>query len=561
MKKHILLTCFNILLLALLIVPKSQGQVVIKGSISDVNNKNILLSIYSEGTHQLVPLGSDGKFDAELPRFEECILAIYGSELQPQTYSFNTELNASEPVKLFITLGGERPNRDNIRIDGPKKRYITDGYAYTTEKFNLDNVKDKPKYAVLMSKVSQNLKAFYKDKTLPPEELGLNTTSNDAFIRKSEHRLGQEIFEKLTRKRMQEKNLAIIKANYESDNSKGISRCKIEYAYLKAEATYLKTSYELAKLEYEKEKLIVRRYEKNNQNANTRKMLKADEKQNRLEKEQEIAGITLMNKQADCWELDAQEDLDKELEKGEAANQAFVSAKRLDINNVRMTSRLQNAKKLYKQHNLLANDLTGRDRVVQLANAQKYISQQEEIKLYQAENNLKKWKIKNEQDKIYDRQVDLANTAFLKQRENAFQAEMAYLEHMWHLRDIPSVKGVFDDIYARQNDLLDIVQTNRPEVEEPVEEAEVITDAELLSKIKIESNTREGGRSKKLTFEQDYYEIIENDKGRTYLKNGKPITRITYEFETKRKFGQILENVREEERRKRLWDLFKKRIQ
>jgi len=253
--------------------------------------------------------------------------------------------------------------------------------------------------------------------------------------------------------------------------------------------------------------------------------------------------------------------LDIELKKGEAADQAYVSAKRLDINNIRMTSRLQNARKLYKQHNLLANDLTGRDRVVQLANAQKYISQQEEIKLYQAENNLKKWKIKNEQDKIYNSQVELANTAFLKQRENAFQAEMAYLEHIWHLREIPNVKGVLDDIFARQNDLLDVVQTNRPDVEEPIEEAEEITDAELLSKIKIESNTRDGGRSKKLTFEQDYYEIKENDKGRTYFKNGKPITRITYEFETKRKFGQILENVKEEERRKRLWDLFKKRIQ
>jgi len=365
----------------------------------------------------------------------------------------------------------------------------------------------------------------------------------------------------LTRKRMQEKNLASVKARYELDNSEGIPRCKIEYAYLKAEATYIKTSFELAKLEYQKEKLIVRRYEKNNQNANTRKMLMAEEKQNRLEKEKEIASITLTNKQADCWELDAQEKLDIELEKGEAADQAYVSAKRLDINNIRMTSRLQNARKLYKQHNLLANDLTGRDRVVQLANAQKYISQQEEIKLYQAENNLKKWKIKNEQDKIYNSQVEQANTAFLKQRENAFQAEMAYLEHIWHLREIPNVKGVLDDIFARQNDLLDVVQTNRPDVEEPIEEAEEITDAELLSKIKIESNTRDGGRSKKLTFEQDYYEIKENDKGRTYFKNGKPITRITYEFETKRKFGQILENVKEEERRKRLWDLFKKRIQ
>lgn len=226
-----------------------------------------------------------------------------------------------------------------------------------------------------------------------------------------------------------------------------------------------------------------------------------------------------------------------------------------------MTSRLQNAKKLYKQHNLLANDLTGRDRVVQLANAQKYISQQEEIKLYQSENNLEIWKIKNEEAKKYNIQVEMAQKAFLRQRENAFQAEMAYLEHMWHLRDKPSVKGVLDDIFARQNDLLDVYQPKRPALEEIVEETETLTDAELLSNIKIESNTRENSRTKKLTFKQDYYEIVENDKGRTYFKNGVPVTKLTYEFETKRKFGEILENVKEEERRKRLWDLFKKRIQ
>ena len=138
---------------------------------------------------------------------------------------------------------------------------------------------------------------------------------------------------------------------------------------------------------------------------------------------------------------------------------------------------------------------------------------------------------------------------------------MAYLEHIWHLREKPSVQPILDDIFARQNDLLDIVQTNRPQTEEPVSATETETDAELLSQIKIESNTREDSRTKTLTFDQDYYEIIENGKTRQYFKNGKPITRITYEFETKRQFGEILENVKNEERRRRLWDLFKKRIQ
>jgi len=550
---------FTMLLLAIAFM--SHAQIMVSGSISNMQARNILVSIYSEGTHQLIVVEGDGKFEAELPRFEECLLVVYGAKTQPITYSFDTEQGATEPIKLFVNLSGEQPEKESVRIDGPIKRYSTDGYAYTTDKFNLDNVKDKPKFAILMSKMSVDLKAFYKDRVLPKERLGLNTTSNDAVHRKSEHRLGQEIYETLNRKRMQEKNLVAVKASYEADHSAGIERCQVEYTYLKAEATYIKTSYELARLEYEKEKLIVRRYENNSRSASTRKMLQAEEKRDRLEKEKEIAGITLINKQADCWELDAQAKLDKEIGKGDAADQAKIAIKRLDINNIRMTSRLQNAKKLYKEYNLLANDLTGRDRVVELANAQKYISQQEEIKLYQAENILEKWKIKNESEPIYGRQVEAANVAFLKQREDAFQAEMAYLEHIWHLRETPSVKIVLDDIFARQNDLLDIVQANRPQLNEPATVAETESDAELLSKIKIESNTREDSRTKTLTFDQDYYEITDDGTSRQYFKNGKPITRITYEFETKRQFGEILENVKDVERRSRLFDLFKKRIQ
>ena len=548
-------------MLFLITGPAIRAQITVEGSVSNVQQKNILVSVYSEGSHQLVPVGADGRFVAQLPRFEECLIVVYSANTQAKTYSVNTDQAATEPVKLFVTMAGEAPNKNNIQINGPEKRYVTDGYAYKTESFNLDNVKDKLKFASLMSELNTNLRAFYLDKKLPEEKIGVTTNTNEAAIRKSEHKLGQEIFMLLNKKRAQEKHLQEVQSSYDRDNSEGLVRCQLEYKLLKAEATFMKTSYELAMRTYEKEKLIVRRTENNNRTASTRKMLKAEMKMKQLNKEKDIAFITLTNKQADCWEIDAQGKLDAELEKGDAADMAFVKTKRLDINNIRMTSRLQNAKKLYKQHNLLANDLTGRDRVVQLANAQKYISQQEEIKLYQSENRLASWKIKNEKDQRYNKQVNLAEKAYLKQREIAFQAEMAYLEHMWHLRDTPSVKGVLDDVFARQNDLLDVVQSNRPELVEAEEVEETRTDAELLSNIKIESNTRDDSRSKKLTFKQDYYEIIENDSGRKYFKNGAPITKLTYEFETKRKFGEILENVKEEERRKRLWDLFKKRIQ
>ena len=545
-----------------MVISGLQAQVTIEGSVSNVQQKNVLVSVYSEGSHQLVPVGGDGRFVAQLPRFEECLISVYSANTQAKTYSVNTDMVATEPIKLFVTLSGEKPAKNNIQINGPENRYVTDGYAYKTEKFNLDNVKDKAKFASLMSELNTNLRDFYIKKILPKEQIGITTNTNEVAIRKSEHKLGQEIFELLNKKRAQEAFLKSVNNDYKQDNSEGVDRCQLEYKLLKAEATFAKTSFVLAQRTFEKEKVMVRRMENNNRTANTRKLLDAEKKMKQLEKEKDIAVITLINKQADCWEIDAQAKLDAEIAKGDAADMALIKTKRLDINNVRMTSRLQNAKKLYKQHNLLANDLTGRDRVVQLANAQKYISQQEDIKLFQAENNLQKWKIKNEKEKRFNKQVELAEKAFLEQREWAFQAEMAYLEHMWHLREVPTVNGVLDDVFTRQNELLEVVHSERPELllaEEPKEETR--TDAELLANIKIESNTRDDSRTKKLTFKQDYYEIIEKGNKREYLKNGVPISKLTYEFETKRKFGEILENVREEERRKRLWDLFKKRIQ
>jgi len=132
----------------------SHAQIMVNGSISNMQGRNILVSIYSEGTHQLIEVEGDGKFDAELPRFEECLIVVYGAKTQPVTYSFDTTQGATETVKLFVNLNSEQPDKESVRIDGPQKRFTTDGYAYTTAKFNLDNVKDKPKFAVLMSNMS-----------------------------------------------------------------------------------------------------------------------------------------------------------------------------------------------------------------------------------------------------------------------------------------------------------------------------------------------------------------------------------------------------------------------
>ena len=555
-----------------------QGQVLVEGKLSSSKGANLLISTFSKDSHQLVPVSSDGSYQASLPRFEECLLVFYSINAKPEIYSFNTEESLAEAIKLNVQLEGPKPRSQERLQSGPAKRYVTQNGSYTSSKFNLDEVRDKADFASLMAYVSKALFDYYNNSVLPPEKIGYTSNTNEGLIRKSEHKLGEEIYLLLTKKRALNSHLQELNQQYSNlDNTNETKACNFEFTLLKKEATFAKVEFDLAEKEWQKEKLLVRRRENAGGSASSKKVINAEKKKNQKRKEYEIASLNMKNKQADCWELRLQKEIEYEISKGEAADMDKVEIRKIEVNNVRMKKRYENARQLYQQHNSLANDLTGRDRVVQLANAQKYIAEQSKIKLYQVENNLAKWKIKAKKDPALNRQVNMASQEYLKQREYAFQAEMAYLEHMWYLRDRPQVKDVLDDLFTRQNGLLALEKINRPEEEEDlVEENENPdlaadepstsnqgpSDAEILANVRIESRTTENGQTKKLIFKQDYYEIVVDSKGnKTYTKNGKPITKLTYEFETKRKFGDILENVKVEERRKKLWDLFKKRIE
>ncbi len=564
----------NLIFLLIFLPILTQAQVIVEGKVQSNKGANLLISTFSKDSHQLVPVSDDGRYQASLPRFEECLIVFYSYNTQAKVYSFNTTESSKEVIQLNVHLEGERPGKSERLRSGPEKRFVTNGPAYVSEKFNLDLVKDKTAFASLMAVVSKNLSNFYNNNVLPPEKIGYTSNENDVQIRKTEHKLGEEIYVLLTKKRALQEHLNSLNTQYNNlDFTNDRKVCDFEFTLLKKEATLAKTVFELSEKDWLKEKLIVRRKENAGNASTNRKVVEADKKKLKKRKEYEIAALNMKNKQADCWELRLQFDIDRELTKGEAADLSKVEIRKIEINNVRMKKRYENARQLYKQHNSLANDLTGRDRVVQLANAQKYIAEQSQVKLYQAENDLNKWKIKQKQNPSLSKQVDMANREYLKQREYAFQAEMAYLEHMWYLRDKPQVKDVLDELFTRQNGLLALEKINRPEEEleevpnteesptETTEQTE-ITDAEILANVRIESRTTENGRTKKLIFKQDYYEIVVDRKGnQSYTKNGKAITKLTYEFETKRKFGSILENVREEERRKKLWTLFKKRIE
>jgi len=536
------------------------AQVMVEGKIN-TRGKNILVSVYSKDSHHLIPVNDNGTFECRLPRYEECVIVAYEKSNGPKTFSFNTEKSCSESIKLNITLDDPRPKDQDLLMVGPKARYITNGSSFSKETFNLDNVKDKSTYAIMMSSISKDLDGFYKNNIIPTRRIGYGSKVEESSIIKTEHKLGEEIYQLLVRKRALQSQLDVLNSNYSSGTVSSYRQCDIDLTLLKKEASFEKIDFELAQKRLDKEKFNVRRRETAGKSISNDGVRNATRNMNTQRRKYEIAALNMKNKQADCWELKLQADINAEIESGSSRNDTPIKIKQLDISDVRYKQRIDNARKLMNHHNQLASDYTGRDRLVQLMNAQKYISEQEQVKLYTKENNLSRWGYKDGGTGKYNKQIQMAKEQVAFQREIAFQAEMAYLEHVWNLRGKAQVGDFVEDLFTRQNDLLAVPLIPRNEEKEKEEALDNITDEEILAVVKVNQTADERGDVKEVTFDTDVYEIIIDRKGRkTFKKNGNAITALTYKFETKRRFGEIIEKITQEERKKTLWDLFRKKV-
>ncbi len=563
---------FGFLLLIMLSLHFSvSAQVELEGKVNVTNAEQIYFSVFAEGSHRLYRLEKNGKFSCRLPRYEECIIAFYEKNSQPKTISINTEVGASSGIKLNLSLAAGKPKSNQKITVAPHKRYISNGSSYTPQSFDLDKVKDKTGYALLMSKVSKGLEKFYSTGSLPSQETSYSSNMTVAELRKSEHRLGQEIFLLLKKKKALETQVRDLNAKRNAELVSSFKECEQDFTILKKEASLKNVVHELAKKELDKEKMQARRLEEKG-GTNTRdKVRKASQHMLNTRMQYEVAALNMKNKQSDCWEFKMQQEIDAKIQAGVAYDDPEILVKQLEISNVRFSKRLENAKELYQYHNRLANDLTDRDRLVSLANAQKYIAEKEELKLFQLENKLKAWRYKDGGTGKFDRQINGALKRVDRQWEIAYQAEMGYLEHMWHLRRHPVVEYKdIDNLYNRQSGLLAVYPfrkdppkeddisavINDPEIPKPKASTE-----EILANVRVEETTDSRGAVKTVRMDDvDVYEIIEDKKGnRRYIKNGKPITKLTYVFETKRQFGRIIENVTIEDSKSTIWDLFKKK--
>ncbi len=525
------------------------AQIMVEGKIP-VQGQNSLVSLYSTDHHQLVDVEQNGNFQVVLPRYEECILVFYGTNLLPQCVSIYTDEPYAKAIPLNIQLEKGDFKRKAYLLDRPLTRISTKNSSFQKKEFNLDDIVDKAKYANVIQEVSRDMKAFYTEKKIPVEKENTISTNNLPTIKQTEHQLGERIYQLSNQKKSLVAQLEQLRKQIPAPDASDVQRCLYQQKILKKETNLHQLELDLSQANLDKAILELRRKELDGQTPSNRSVRKYQKEVDIKKKQLTISTLNWNNQKADCEEY-------KLLAKSNFSSTATDSEKAIQkatLYNIYLKKRLNNARNLTKQHNALANTLTGRDRIVALANAQKSISEQEEIKLYQLDNQVTIWKNRATYAGQYQQQIDAAIQSYEKQRDQAWNAEMAYLEHMWHLRDQPSVKELVGDIYNQQSGLVVIAPTR--ELEEDTSEK-----ATILSNVNIQQTNDSNTDNTSITLEEDVYEITIDKKGnKRYFKNGSPITKLTYRFETQRKFGEMIENVKEEQEKNTLWKFFKEKI-
>ncbi|MGK0390353.1 MAG: hypothetical protein ACI94Y_003105 [Maribacter sp.] len=506
-----------------------------------------------------------GSVSLELIRYTQYIVVIYQKGRKPYVISLDTE-KASRQVNVNTNLqSGKATTKDY----SPVLHYSNKSGRYSGRQFDLDKVRNKPSFGVRMQEANEDIKRYFSTGEMPYIDNKRDGFKDDSSMRKTEHMIGQEIYKLLGKKRALELDLQRLnekgyKNVYpDADMNSKKDACQANLNILRREKQYYNISYKLAKSELEKTEVMMNKRIKKGEIYAEQELRKSRSKLAFAKQESEASDLNYANKKTDCWELGLRADMSK------TVNNAEKQILEIEINNIRLYQRKQNARRLYTLHNKMAMDVTERDRLVELAKAQKFVSDHAKARVSISQNKIIKLKIKDGGRGVNASKIISARKELTKNEELAFQAEMGYLEHMWNLRSSADFDGDFvEELYLRQNKLLELKKfperTNPEDFIEGydpdgsfMEQALALFDS--FVKISKKSDTR--GGIEVMTFKDDFYEIVMDTNGnKTYFKNDKPVTALTYRFETIKKYGEFLKNIHiVPEKRSKFLDFFKKR--
>lgn len=559
----------HILLFVLLSLVSSQlsGQVKLNINIAGTKgNAPVYVTAFSEKDKKNEAT-KKGFASLELLRYSQYVVVVYQKGRKPYVVSLDTEKAARQINMNVVLKSGNVTQKDY----SPVLHYTAVGGRYKGIEFDLDEVIDKPAFGTQMQLANEEVSRFYRTGKLPVISSKKAGFQDDSSMRKTEHLIGQEIYKLLGKKRALELDLDRLRLEGYKDiypdasGSAKKSACSHNLNILRREKQFYEVSYKLALQELEKMQVTMNKRIKKGETSSNKDLQKSKDKMNIAKQEYEAADLNYKSKKTDCWEVGLRADMDTSMDPVEK------QILEISINDIRLHQRKQNAKRLYVIHNRLAMDVTERDRLVQLAKAQKFVSDHAKARVALTQNKIKKLSIQDRGTGSNKGKILSVKRELAKNQEIAFQAEMGYLEHMWNLRDRDDFEGDFvDDLYLRQTRLLDLERLpdrNRPEdfVEGYDASSSFFEQAEALfnSFVKLSKSNDSRGEVQKVAFKDDFYEIVIDSNGnKSYYKNNKPITSLTYRFETIKKYGEYLNNIRiEPEKRSKFLDFFKRRTE
>jgi len=570
-------TVFTMMALALgmvLTVTKIQAQesTTISGTIkSDLSKVGVM--VFGKESTQIYYTDKLGEFSFKVNPYQEYVVSFFGKNLAPLTISAFTK--GARQISFNGTL--KNPVSQSSKL-GPIQRLTKRGKS----KFDLDKVKDKSSVGVLTAKAIRSLTVFYKTGALPKVKSSKSESAKKVDLT---NRL-QELKE---RARILVGRKSALTSRYEqalqklppdfraTNNEEASAHCKQQLMVLIKKASAMRSTMDLQGMLLEIKRVESKLSSNSNDGTKTlQQTFKAAQTAFNIARRESLI------KKTDCWEMEMKGKLEAGSDK---EKQAINAVKAADIGMVRYKERQDNARELYQSYNQLAMDEKERGRLEALAQAQYYIWQRTQAHLEYSKLALSKVRAENVLGKSSDSGKDLQSTID-RLEVDAYNAEFGYLEHMWHLRQDPDLSVGVADLFRVQTDLLSPVEIVRkpkaplaaivppkqnpipepqpqqqPHPEVPPEEIKPEpTNEEVLAQIEFGDASNEDGDGVKITYGKDSYYMLRSKAGAiTYRKNDKPITRLTYQFETKRVFGEILKDVRSEERKGRFLKLFRAR--
>ncbi len=563
-----------------------EAQITVRGSVS--GGDDIYVAVFDQDATDIIP-SSQGRYSVSLQSDEAYILVFFGNNVFPKTVCVSTSDAQAGITKMNIQLNSHTGRVSESDI--VPKQLLKPSEKSSLQKFDLDKIEDKPAFGKSIIKAGSTISNYYKTKKLPQKKAPKERRMSSMQSKSSAHQLGEQAYQLMMQKRTLEDRLKTARqANTSGDD---LASCKAAQLVLVLKRDIEQHIFEIAKRKRQQDYIKYQYAIGQGKFPSKSTLKKADAAIALAEENYVIAKLEAANKTSDCWEIDL-----LNVEKHGQDEYAQIQ-RRVKISTTRLKQQKERSMLLNKRYNNKAMKLPDtRDRLVEMANAQKHASEVAKANLYMAENVLEQLtaevQFKNgPQESVRKQQIRVDDL-----RERAFQAEMAWLEHLWNLREKAEDEEKVETLFAEKSDLIEIREPEiivakverpkpiprprpapkpepkpepkpdlkpEPNPEPPIKTGPEPTNEEILALFSYREFTDTRGDVELLTIQSDSYESIlqvdkKGKKKRTYLKNGKPITGLTHKFEIQRRTKDLVDQIRDTKRRQELLRLIDEKI-